>query len=279
MCPIGRFVAAPLLLLACGSPARAPVSAEPIPTPRAESSCRHKAVVSEAGSIQIPDADARVTLPLHVFARVPGFDSAVAVVCWADGTELRQELSGHDGVVIDNLNWPYQSTPGAPPTQPATLEIQSQSGQLLARRQVTILSDRDPNTREVQVFWVVDEKVQPLPRRIPRTQRVGAAALEELLWGPDRAMSSQYTTALPTPEQVRTFPGRRPDWGPRVRLLELTIDDGVARANFSREMQAYGGGSTRVLLIEEQISRTLTQFPSVQKVTIEIDGQEGRLAP
>ncbi len=66
----------------------------------------------------------------------------------------------------------------------------------------------------------------------------------------------------------------------RVRLLKLTITDGVALANFSAELNAYGGGSARVSLIRNQIEATLRQFPSVREVVIAINGQtEGILQP
>jgi hypothetical protein len=45
-------------------------------------------------------------------------------------------------------------------------------------------------------------------------------------------------------------------------------------------LQAYGGGSLRVMLIRKQIAQTLKQFPSVREVRIAIEGQtEGVLEP
>jgi spore germination protein GerM len=112
--------------------------------------------------------------------------------------------------------------------------------------------------------------VQPEYRRIPRTQAVGTAALELLLEGPQQPGLS---TSIPTPEEVQSYPGRQPDWGDRVRLLDLTIEDGVATANFSQEMRAYGGGSARVDMIRKQITQTLLQFPTVQEVRIAVEGE------
>jgi spore germination protein GerM len=63
-------------------------------------------------------------------------------------------------------------------------------------------------------------------------------------------------------------------------LRKLTIVDGVATADFSKEMRAYGGGSLRVTLIRQQIERTLMQFPTVRQVVITIEGEsEGVLEP
>jgi hypothetical protein len=102
------------------------------------------------------------------------------------------------------------------------------------------------------------------------TQAVGTAALELLLAGPQQPGLS---TALPTPEEIQSYPGRQPDWGDRVRLLGLTIEDGVATANSSQEIRAYGGGSARVQIIRAQITQTLLQFPTVQEVQIAVEGE------
>jgi len=72
---------------------------------------------------------------------------------------------------------------------------------------------------------------------------------------------------------VLSYPGRGPDWGPRVTLRKLTIQDGVATADFSREIEAYGGGSLRVSLLRQQIVQTLKQFPTVKQVVIAVEGE------
>jgi hypothetical protein len=126
-----------------------------------------------------------------------------------------------------------------------------------------------PGEIEIVLYWVVGEELQPEYRRIPAPQAVGTTALELLLAGPQQPGIS---TALPTPEEVQSYPGRQPDWGDRVRLLGLTIEDGVATANFSQEMRAYGGRSARVQMIRAQITQTLLQFPTVQEVQFTLQG-------
>lgn len=90
--------------------------------------------------------------------------------------------------------------------------------------------------------------------------------------GPPAGSPPSVTTALPLPQQVLSYPGRRADWGPRVTLRRLTIVNGVATADFSKELRAYGGGSARVALIRRQITQTLLQFPTIQHVRIAIEG-------
>jgi hypothetical protein len=243
-------------------------------------------VPEPAGPIEIPTALSRVTLPLHILAHIgqPG-GQMVARVRWQDGTELLRVfpiLRGADeqGLLIGNLNWMSEGPPPQPPTQPATLEILSGSGQLQARQAITMLSASDPDTQLITLYWVLGEEVVPVQQRVPRTVRIGTAALNELLWGPAPPNLAGFTTAIPTPEEVLRYGGREADWGERVRLRSLTIVDGVATADFSRELKAYGGGSLRVMLIRRQITQTLRQFPTVRAVRIAIEGQtEGVLEP
>ncbi len=229
--------------------------------------------------IAIPAAGARLTLPLHILAHVgqPG-GQVVARLRWQDGTELLRVfpvLRGADGqgLLIGNLNWMNEGPPPQPPTQPATLEILSTSGEVQARQGITMLSAADADTQVVKVYWVLGENVVATQQRVPRTPRIGTAALNELLWGPSPPNLAGFTTALPTPEQVLSYPGRQPGWGERVTLRSLTIVNGVATADFSKELNAYGGGSLRVRLIREQITQTLKQFPTVSEVRIAIEGQ------
>jgi hypothetical protein len=234
-------------------------------------------------TIEIPASGARVTLPLHVLARVgrPG-EGLSATLRWQDGARLIHTstvLPGEDGrgVLIDCLDLPpdYQRL-RHPWTQAAQLEISDGWGVILARQSVTVLSPRDPDTREIELYWVVDTDLQVERRRVPVTSALEAAALNELLWGPGVYNSAGFTTMLPTPEQVLAYPGRTADWGPRVTLRSLKLVDGIALADFSKELRAYGGESLRASLIHGQITRTLMQFSYVRDVLITIEGQRDR---
>jgi len=238
------------------------------------------------GPIEIPAARARVTLPLHILAHLgqPG-GQVIARLRWQDGTELMRlfpVLRGADGqgLLIGTLNWMNEGPPPQPATQPARLQLLSDAGQLQAQQTITVLSASDPDTQLITLYWLLGEQVVPVQQRIPRTVRIGTAALNELLWGPGPPNLAGFSTAIPTPEQVLSYPGRAPGWGSRVTLRSLTIADGVATADFSKELKAYGGGSLRVKLIRQQIMQTLVQFPTVREVRIAIEGQtEGVLEP
>lgn len=257
----------------------------------------------ETPLIGAPEIGAATTIPLHMIMRVgaPG-QRVQATLRWADGTELRDTLTllrGEDGrgLLCDNLDWGPVPAPPTPPTQSALLEIRTINGTLLARRGVTVLSPTDPATWQLQVFWTVSgtEMTIPQARAVPadtnfaypphywqlsQAERMGTAAINELLWGPPARSQVGFRTALPTPSEVLAFPGRGQAWGYRVWLRSLQIDNGVATADFSDELRAYGGGSLRVKLLREQITLTLQQFPEVHEVRILINGQHaGALEP
>jgi hypothetical protein len=238
--------------------------------------------------VEVPAVGARTTVPLHVQVRTSrAGEQVTAVLRWRDGTALDDTLTtirGEDGrgLLIANLNFKHEGPPPAPPTQPATLTLYDEAGLVLAERTVTMLGNNDPNTMQLKIYWVLPDDpagVRSVLVRIPRTQMVGTAALQELLWGPAPPNMAGFETALPTPQQVINYPGRAADWGPRVTLRSLTIVNGVATADFSKEMWAYGGGSLRVKLIHDQVANTLLQFPTVHQVRIAINGQLDALQP
>jgi Sporulation and spore germination len=93
-------------------------------------------------------------------------------------------------------------------------------------------------------------------RRIPFTQGIGKAAIEQLLLGPNDFEKAQgFGTALP----------------PNVKLNKLNISSKVATVDFSGELNQIGG-SCRVSLIREQINQTLKQFPTIKNVVISVNG-------
>jgi hypothetical protein len=131
---------------------------------------------------------------------------------------------------------------------------------------VTPKPDRTPRpeTTTVRAYFFLGSFVDnaglvPVLRVIPKTQAVGAAALNALLAGPNDAelgaRPAMYTVI--------------PDG---TRFLGLRIEGGVATVNLSREFQS-GGGSASVLGRLAQVVYTLTQFPTVQGVRFELDGE------
>src|SRR4030042_3349817 len=101
-------------------------------------------------------------------------------------------------------------------------------------------------------------KVFPVERKILKTKAVGMAALEELLKGPTDSEKNQgFFTSI----------------NPEVKVQSLIIENGIAKADFDETLQFQVGGSCRVSAIRSQITETLKQFPTVDSVTISINGE------
>jgi len=96
-------------------------------------------------------------------------------------------------------------------------------------------------------------------REVDKTSAVAKTALEELLKGPsDAEKQIGFTTQI----------------NDGVKLQSVTIDDnGVAKADFSAELEKGVGGSCKVSAIRAQIEATLKQFSSVKSVVISINGK------
>ncbi len=102
------------------------------------------------------------------------------------------------------------------------------------------------------------EKVVAVSRQIPKTAAIGRAAILELLEGPTaQETSAGYLSSINTGTALNT----------------LTIVNGVARADFTEELDSGVAGSCRVSAIRSQIVETLKQFPTVKEVIISISGK------
>lgn len=228
-----------------------------------------------------------VTLPAHVALRgaAPG-DQLVARLIYRSGTVLEQRLNvvtGPDGVgyAVANMSWSSfeGGPPGPTPAGRATFQIARTDGTVLKSFTVHILPDSA--TRLVDVAWIAPDTGDLIvfKQAIHRTPRIGTAALRELVAGPPDGNLAGADTAFPSLEEILHYAGRQPNWGYQVKLLSLNIRDGVATANFSKELRAYGGGSERVQRIHNQIERTLKQFPTVRSVVVQIEGDSNALQP
>lgn len=100
--------------------------------------------------------------------------------------------------------------------------------------------------------------VSMILREIPKTEGVARAALEELLKGPtDQEKASGYFTSI----------------NQGVKIQSITIENGVAKADFDEQLEYQVGGSCKVSAIRAEITQTLRQFPAVKSVVISIDGR------
>ena len=100
-------------------------------------------------------------------------------------------------------------------------------------------------------------KVFPVERTITKTDAIGRATLEQLLAGPTEVEEvNAYVTSINS----------------GVKINSLNIKDGIARVDFSSEIEKGVGGSCKVSAIRAQIVETLKQFPTVKDVVISVNG-------
>jgi hypothetical protein len=108
----------------------------------------------------------------------------------------------------------------------------------------------------VNVYFVRNEFVATAGRAAT-APAVARGALTELLAGPDDLETGiGMTTAIPA----------------GTELLGIDITDGEATVDLSGEFQA-GGGSLSMQLRVAEVVFTLTQFPTVETVSFELDGE------
>jgi spore germination protein GerM len=117
------------------------------------------------------------------------------------------------------------------------------------------------DTIVIRAYYVLDgdpgvEGLVPTLREVPETTAVARAAMETLLRGEILADYDRLATAIPA----------------GTRLLGLSIKDGVATVDLSREFES-GGGSASAFRRLGQVVYTLTQFSTVRSVLFQVEGR------
>lgn len=109
----------------------------------------------------------------------------------------------------------------------------------------------------INVYFMRQDKLGVAHRTVPRTQQVGAAAMQELLKGPTaEEMAAGLNTSIPA----------------GTKYLGLTIANKIAAVNLSSTYES-GGGSLSIASRLAQVVFTLTQFSSVEQVNFLLDGK------
>lgn len=118
-------------------------------------------------------------------------------------------------------------------------------------------SIKDPGFMDCRV-------VHPVTRTVPYTEGVATAAINELIKGL-------------TVEEVKN--GYVTQIDPNVRIQSLSIKDGVASVDLSKELASKNLGLCAGQFIQAQIEQTLLQFPTVKKVVVSINGDKEFVQP
>lgn len=109
---------------------------------------------------------------------------------------------------------------------------------------------------EIELWFVRPDGVSVTVREVPEEERIGTRAMTELLNGPSALdAETEMTTAIPE----------------GTTLLGLDISEGTATVDLSDEFDD-GGGSASMLARVAQVVYTLTQFPTVEAVAFEMEG-------
>jgi hypothetical protein len=123
------------------------------------------------------------------------------------------------------------------------------------------------DTMVVRAYFLLDErsgasgdsKLVPVLRTVPRSTAVAAAAVRQLLLGPssvERAATPRVRTTIPA----------------GVTLRSVSISSGLATVDLSGRFDD-GGGSASMMGRLAQLTYTLTQFPTVTRVNLRLDGR------
>jgi germination protein M len=112
-------------------------------------------------------------------------------------------------------------------------------------------------TASIVVYFTRGEQVAPVHREVPQTAAVGTAAVTALLDGPTAA-EREFDVASNVPEGAR--------------LLGLEVADGTATVDLSREFES-GGGTLSMTARLAELVFTLTQFSTVDRVQLELEGE------
>ncbi|HEX3256583.1 MAG TPA: Gmad2 immunoglobulin-like domain-containing protein [Gaiellaceae bacterium] len=108
-----------------------------------------------------------------------------------------------------------------------------------------------------EAWFTRGESLFAVSRAQLATPRVGSAAMEALLEGPDpRERAAGVGSQVP----------------PGTQFLGLTVEDGIATVDLTSEFES-GGGSASLNMRIAQVVYMLTQFPTVKGVLFQLDGQ------
>lgn len=103
------------------------------------------------------------------------------------------------------------------------------------------------------------ENVYPVERQIAKVKSVGKTSIEELIKGPSSAERTKgYTSILNSGTKVN----------------KLIIEDGVAKIDFTKDLEKNSSSTCKVQAIRAQIAETLLQFPTVSSVEISVEGKK-----
>jgi sporulation and spore germination protein/immunoglobulin-like protein involved in spore germination len=185
-------------------------------------------------------------LPIAVLALAV---AAVAAAC------------GGGGEAVPAGEVPTVDLPATPPAEPAPPSTDPAPAETPPATETDPGGEAgQPEPKEMftyEVWFTKGESLFVVHRTEPKVPAVATIAMGSLLEGP---------TASETASGIGS---EIPD---DTTLLGVTVENGIATVDLSAEYES-GGGSLSMMMRLAQVVYTLTQFPTVQKVSLELDGQ------
>ncbi|MDP2629709.1 MAG: Gmad2 immunoglobulin-like domain-containing protein, partial [Candidatus Harrisonbacteria bacterium] len=237
--------------------------------------CPDPGSVQQATNIKVysPQPGDTVTSPVVILGEARVFENAFSYrVKDIDGNVLADAFSTANSPDIGQFGHFSVSLPYDAPTPPVgRVEVfthSAQDGSEIELVSIPVFFSAE----EAQIIEVYFSNTQADPdvmncalvfaamRAIEPTQAPARAALEAMLAGP-----TAIETDLGYTSNIQN--------GSQVSINSLVIEDGVAKVDFSSELEENAGGSCRVSAIVAQIRETLLQFDTVSEVEISIEGR------
>jgi len=230
-------------------------------------------IVSKEGNIKIysPVLNQKVSRPLVILGEARVFESTF-LYALKDGagnllangfTSAKAPEVGKFGPFVISL-WYDEREDGVP----ATVEVYNRSAKDGSIENLISIPVLLSNAETVGIsIYFANSKIDPsaelcevtysITRAVEKTQAPAQRALEMLLAGPTTAEKELgYFTNITDKD---------------IKVQGLTIEDGVAKVDFSSGLNDIGG-SCAVSAIRSQIENTLKQFESVDRVVISVNG-------
>jgi germination protein M len=176
-------------------------------------------------------------------------------------TEPSLEIPSVD--VTPGRSTPSPASTARPPASPTAAPAETPGGSPTPTITASTPSPTPAGTTIVRAYFFLgsftgNNGLAPVLREVPETKAVATAAMRQLLAGPnDKELAARPAMYTGIPEGTR--------------LLGLAVKDGIATVDLSGEFEASEGMVARGRLA--QVVYTLTQFPTVDAVRFELDGQ------
>jgi spore germination protein GerM len=145
-------------------------------------------------------------------------------------------------------------SPAPDTSEAASNDEQSPSEEPTEEPSPTEEPEEEAETVSFEVWFAQGRRLAPAVATVEATPRVGSAALETLLAGPPEG--GELTTEIPEDTRVNS----------------LDIERGTATVDLSSSFES-GSGVPSMGMRLGQLTFTLTQFPTVKRVALELDGE------